>query len=324
MVRRGFTLIELLVVVAIIGVLIGLLLPAVQKVRESASRTTCSNNLKQLGLALHNFESLRGTFPAGCTLLWNDWGWSPQGQLLPYIEQDNLNKMIDFNQGPYADVNVPVLAQRPKIFLCPSDPHQGTEDPFGYTSYHGNAGSWVHAREWDGVFGTELAYEGVPALPPIRVAEITDGTSNTAAFAEVCNGPGVHSGLPPGPRTDCFEFGSQTVTNLPAARAAFLAKDWQNAGYAGAWTPPWRYRGYPWHEGNIWRNWYNHLLPPNSPCWRPNDDWWQLVTPASSWHNGGVNLLLCDGSVRFVHDGVDPDVWLAAGTRNGGESLSLP
>ena len=322
--RRGFTLIELLVVVAIIGVLIALLLPAVQKVREAAQRTSCTNNLKQLGLALHNFENVFGTFPTGCTLRWDQWGWSPQGQLLPYLEEDNLSRAIDFSRGPYDPVNVPFLAQRPKTFLCPSDPQQGVGEPFGYSSYHGNAGSWVYARDWDGVFGPALAYGGVPSLPAVRLAKITDGTSNTAAFAEVCNGPGDGSAALPDRRTDCFEFGPQTQQDLVAARAAFLARDWHTANYAGGWSPPWRYRGYPWHEGNIWRNWYNHLLPPNSPCWRPNDDWWQLVSPASSYHPGGVNVSLCDGSVRFVNEGVDPDAWLAAGTRDGGESLALP
>jgi prepilin-type N-terminal cleavage/methylation domain-containing protein/prepilin-type processing-associated H-X9-DG protein len=321
--RSGFTLIELLVVVAIIGVLIALLLPAVQKVREAAQRTQCINNLKELGLALHNYENTNGFFPAGCTLRWDSWGWSPHAQMLPYIEQDNLAKLIHYDKGPYDPENAAVLTQRIKIFLCPSDPEQGLSDPYGYTNYHPNAGSWEYARAWDGVFGTDLAWEGVPALPPVRMAEITDGTSNTAAFAEVCNGPNVNAN-PPGKITDCFEFGAQTSKDLAVARAAFLAKDWHTAAYAGGWDPPWRYRGYPWHEGNIWRNWYNHLLPPNSPCWRPNGDWWQLVSPASSWHPGGVNVLLCDGSARFVSESVDPDAWLAAGTRNGGEALSLP
>jgi prepilin-type N-terminal cleavage/methylation domain-containing protein/prepilin-type processing-associated H-X9-DG protein len=324
MTRRGFTLIELLVVVAVIGVLIALLLPAVQKVREASYRADCANNLKQLGLALHNYEVTRGTLPAGCTLRWDEWGWSPHAQLLPFIEEYNLNRQIDFDKGPYDPVNVPILAQRPKIFRCPSDHQQGLFEPFGYTNYHPNAGSWVYARGWDGVFGTALAYGGVPSLPGVRLADITDGLSNTSAFAEVCNGAGSHTPALPDRHTDCFEFGAQTSKDLPTARAAFLARDWRIADYAGGWMPPWRYRGYPWHEGNIWRNWYNHLLPPNRACWRPNDDWWQLVTPASSWHPGGVNVLLCDGSVRFVSESVDADAWLAAGTRSGGEAASLP
>jgi prepilin-type processing-associated H-X9-DG protein len=181
---------------------------------------------------------------------------------------------------------------------------------------------WVYARGWDGVFGPNYVPEtGIPARPPVRIADITDGTSQTAAFAEVCNGP-YDADVARDKRTDCFEFGNPPSRDLATARTAFQAADWQTAGFAGAWDPPWRYRGYPWAEGTIWRGWYNHLLPPNSPCWRPGD-WWLLVTPASSWHAGGVNLVMCDGSVRFETEGVSPDVWLAAGSRNGGEPLSL-
>jgi prepilin-type processing-associated H-X9-DG protein len=87
----------------------------------------------------------------------------------------------------------------------------------------------------------------------------------------------------------------------------------------------WRYRGYPYVEGDPWRGFYNHLLPPDKPCWVPSGpDWTNLVTPASSYHASGVNVVLCDGSVRYVADAVDPLAWLAAGTRNGGESLPLP
>src|SRR5262249_27152177 len=180
-------------------VLIALLLPAVQKVRESANRTTCANNLKQIGLALHHYENIKGTFPAGCTLKWDQWGWSPHAQMLPFYEQENLNKLIDFDKGPYDSVNYPLLAQRIKFFLCPSDPQQGLIDPFGYTNYHPNCGSWVYAKDWDGVFGTAIPYSGVPSLPAVRLAEITDGASNTVAFAEVCNGTGANTTCPPDP-----------------------------------------------------------------------------------------------------------------------------
>src|SRR5262249_44313771 len=108
---------------------------------------------------------------------------------------------------------------------------------------------------------------------------------------------------------------------------AFQARDWRTADFAGSpgWGYPyWRYRGYPWREGSVWRNGYNHLLPPNQACWRPNGDWWQLVTPASSFHPGGVNVMMSDGAVRFVSETVDPNAWTAAGSRNGGEAISLP
>jgi prepilin-type processing-associated H-X9-DG protein len=156
----------------------------------------------------------------------------------------------------------------------------------------------------------------------VRFTDIRDGTSNTAGIAEVCNGP-YDAGPAKDPRADCFEFGQLTIKDLAQARAALLARDWRAAEFAGGWSPPWRYRGYPWREGSIWRGGYNHLLPPNSACWRPNGDWWQLVTPASSWHDGGVNVVFCDGSVRFISDSVNPAAWSAAGSRAGGEPLNL-
>lgn len=328
--RPGFTLVELLVVIAIIGVLIGLLLPAVQKVREAANRTKCQNNLKQIGLAVHNHNEVFGSFPAGCSLTWGSWGWSPHGQILPFIEQDGLYRIINFTQGPYASVNAAALSQQPRIFICPSDAFAGSPNFwlggssfYGFTSYHPNAGTWVTATKWDGVFGPGAdSAGGAPALPAVKIADILDGTSNTVCFAEVAIGP-TGTNWPATPRTDCFNGGTVPST-VAGARAALVSKDWTTAGYAGGWSPPWRYRGYPWHEGNVWRNWYNHLLTPNSPCWQANGDWWQLVSPASSYHNSGANVVLCDGSVRYVGNDVDPNVWIAAGTRAGGETVSLP
>jgi prepilin-type processing-associated H-X9-DG protein len=158
----------------------------------------------------------------------------------------------------------------------------------------------------------------------VRVNEIIDGTSNTAAFAEVALPPRDNSNAPAHPKTDCFEGGSVTSTSLAAARATFQGMNWQTAGFPSGWgPPPWRWRGYPWREGSIWRNGYNHLLPPNSPCWRPNTQWWELVSPASSWHPGGTNAVLCDGSVRFVRESIAATVWEAAGSRKGGESFVL-
>ena len=321
--HKGFTLIELLVVIAIIGILIALLLPAVQKVRESANRVNCANNLKQIGLGLHNFESLHGHLPSGSPQVFQDLSGylSPLVLILEYLEQANTYRKFDLKQGPFDEVNVLAAAQKPKIFLCPSDPLQGEGTPMGWTNYHANCGSWVYAKGWDGVFGPDYAEDGYPKLAPVRFADITDGLSNTAAYAEVANGFGEDDKSAADPRRDCFEFGSPPSRDLATARRAFLAKDWRTARIP--WTGTWRWRGYPWSEGTVWRGWYNHLLPPGSPCWYPND-WWLLVGPAGSYHNGGVNVLWCDGSVRFVVDSVDPDAWLAAGTRNGGESAGVP
>ena len=331
--RRGFTLIELLVVIAIIAVLIGLLLPAVQKVREASMRAKCTNNLKQIGLALHNYAGLQGAFPAG-SLNSATYGPSPLEKILPQMEETNAaNLFNDANaSGGSTDgtTNDIVGAVRVKAYVCPSDRQQGDNTYFGWTSYHANYGTWVDLNGWDGVFGPNFTAANKPGLPPVRFAQITDGKSNTALYAEVCNGP-YDQGPARDPRTDCFEYSTaMPTTNITAARAALQSANWQTALFAGgaSWgqSPPWRYRGYPWREGSIWRHGYTHLLPPNSPCWRATttNEWWQLVSTSSSMHRGGVNVAMADGAVRWVDETIDPAVWTAVGSRAGQETLSLP
>jgi prepilin-type N-terminal cleavage/methylation domain-containing protein/prepilin-type processing-associated H-X9-DG protein len=336
----GFTLVELLVVIAIIGILIALLLPAVQSARESARRSQCTNNLKQWGLALHNYHDTYKYFPSGC-LQSGTFGPSALVHLLPFVEQEALRDGYDDAATSGATFGVStqndaVAVLRLSILQCPTDPEKRFDTQMGWTNYHTNFGSWVRVAGWDGVFGPTFNAGGgtgigkvvsttpVPMGFGLRGNDIIDGTSNTAAFSEVCLPPRDSGGAPPLPRTDCFEGGSPPTTSLGAARAALEAMNWQTAGYPSGWgPPPWRWRGYPWREGSVWRNGYTHLLPPNKPCWRPNNDWWQLVSPASSWHPGGVNAVLCDGSVRFVRESIAGTVWEAAGTRKGGESLVL-
>jgi prepilin-type processing-associated H-X9-DG protein len=192
------------------------------------------------------------------------------------------------------------------------------------SSYHANAGTALQsAATWDGVFGPETAYSGVPSLPSVRMADIKDGTSTTVAFAEVANGSQT-AGPARSPRTDCFEFTGTSPTAAAALRAALVGANWQTADLAGGSGSTWRERGYPWAEGNLRRTWFNALLPPNAACWRVSADWWKLVSPASSFHTNGANAVFCDGSVRFVPDSIEPVTWAGAGTRAGREVISLP
>jgi prepilin-type N-terminal cleavage/methylation domain-containing protein/prepilin-type processing-associated H-X9-DG protein len=327
---RGFTLVELLVVIAIIGVLVALLLPAVQAAREAARRTQCVNHLKQLGLATHNFESNYGRLPHGSQTA-ALWGPSPHAYLLPTLEQKNISDLMDatFAHGASAQGGSTgnVLSHefgstvRPKIFHCPSEPFTFPGLVYGFTNYHTNYGSWVKLQNrWDGPYGTNFVpYGSVPAIDSTKLRDITDGTSNTLLYAEVCNGLGKDP-TQRDPRRDCYDAGSQSATTAAAARAAFLAIDYKTASTLGGWN----WRGYPWREGSIWRNGFNTLLTPNKPCYRPNGEWWELVTPSSSYHPGGVNVCLADGSVRFVTESVDADIWTGTGTMAGGEPGQLP
>ena len=335
---RGFTLVELLVVIAIIGVLVALLLPAVQAAREASRRSSCANNLKQMGLSMLNFESAKRTLPGGSLEPFGKAYFSPQAQLLPYAEGSNLQNLLDFTKGPLDAATNKAATQNIKIamYLCPTDPQQGdgilgtgTNNYPGFSSYRGNAGSWVKLGGWDGVFGPPDVRVGKDPLPPLKLAQIIDGTSNTAAFAEGANGligESISNAAGAGsPVADCFDFGgSPNPADIVAARNLFLGKNWATATIPQDTTSTqpisqgiWRLRGAPWSEGTMWRTWYNHVVPPNSVCWRPGADWWELVAPASSYHSGTVNVAMCDGSVQSISGDVDPDIWVEMGTRDG-------
>src|SRR3954453_19575846 len=197
--RAAFTLIELLVVIAIIAVLIGLLLPAVQKVREAAARMKCSNNLKQLGIALHNYEGPNGKLPplypgtAPGSITFNyKYTWSVLAQLNPYLEQTNVYNSMDLTQPMYdASNNITAqnkfaVVQKVSVFLCPSDKGQPVSSAYGvtdmgptnYVACHGSGLS-------GGGYGSPISGDGVfPAVNGVKITDVSDGTSNTAAMSE--------------------------------------------------------------------------------------------------------------------------------------------
>ena len=325
---RGFTLVELLVVIAIIGILVALLLPAVQSAREAARRSQCQNKLKQLGLGVLNFEAATGKLPPGRS---EDIKLSPHARILPYLEQAALRDIIDPDAGPVGnEQNRLAAATQIDLLICPSETGEGRQStPLGWTNYLSNGGGWVAAvKRWDGPFGVDYTQQDVPnykANQDVKLSQITDGTSNTALFSEVINGfGGIREGKV---KTDCFSYNGsgRLVGSYENRQAALLgATDWQSANLVRN-GDIWKERGYFWNEGSPWHTMYNHILPPNSTCWQSEPDsyaWYALVSPASSYHAGVVNSVLCDGSVQTYAEDVDPRVWLALGTRDGGEVVA--
>jgi prepilin-type N-terminal cleavage/methylation domain-containing protein/prepilin-type processing-associated H-X9-DG protein len=362
--RAGFTLIELLVVIAIIAVLIALLLPAVQSAREAARRAQCTNNLKQIGLAMHNYHTSYGTFPLGVSASNNTWnsahcgcsalitwnGWSVHSMLLPYLEATPVYNAINFAFDPLVCSsgsrfnNTAFLTVIPG-FLCPSDPFSGKKTGF-INNYCGSLGTTIgvvqnYGQNSIGVFSYQIPY---------GLSDIPDGSSNTVAFAEAlvgdtCGGNTLKNDTYRGDGVAIagYDWNYNAASNanyylqtaLPSCNAG-----WKTIATTGSDSNATLgcNRGNYWGWGAEAMSLFNTIVPPSS-----NQYQWSFcrsgcngccsgnpcnladhgeIANANSQHPGGCNVLLADGSVRFMKSSLAIQVWWALGTRIGGEVIS--
>jgi prepilin-type N-terminal cleavage/methylation domain-containing protein/prepilin-type processing-associated H-X9-DG protein len=337
----GFTLVELLVVIAIIGILVALLLPAIQAAREAARRSQCKNNLRQVCLAALNFESSRKELPIG-----RKKGFQPNGEaisqwghlalILPYAEEESVHGLIDFNEPTGTS---PARLAKISFFVCPTDSEDRMDNSTcsnsgvwlgaGRATYRGNGGADTgqttqvasatgldeYTEKNNGVFVTNRA---------VKLKQITDGLSHTAMYSEVRLGDGDRDVVEV--PSDWFRIPGTNQT----ATQVFTACDALNtASLTGANQYP--CGGRNWVHGDYGTSRYNHVMPPNSKSCSQVSGGTMTAIPvnedggahtASSRHNGGVNMAMVDGSVHFASDDVDRLIWNAIGSRNGSEPVS--
>lgn len=320
--NRGFTLIELLVVIAIIAILIALLLPAVQQARAAARGVLCSNNLKQMGLAMHNYADSHRGFPPSIVIGPGGGGqWSVQARLLPFLEQANLQNLIDFSGAYSGDAALPAVATtRVPVYICPSEPgDRARTDANGNAihypvSYGFNGGTWQIYDPSSGS-GSDGAFSPNASIRP---AGFTDGMTSTVAFSEVktftpylrdgANGPAV----PPNSPNDISALGGEFKTD---------------SGHT------------EWVDSRVHQTGYTHLFTPNTIVPHVVDGktydidytscreaascntFVRAAVTARSWHSQMVHALMMDGSVQKISETIDGRIWRALGTRDGGETI---
>jgi prepilin-type processing-associated H-X9-DG protein/prepilin-type N-terminal cleavage/methylation domain-containing protein len=360
----GFTLIELLVVISIIAVLIALLLPAVQSAREAARRMQCVNNLKQLGIAMHNYESSTQSFPWGHGG-YNNNDWGALALLLANFEQSPIFNAINFSDTGRATAkpsneNATVQYARLGVLLCPSDLDRLTTGfgPVNYAASFGATPAGFGLSSPNGMFGhvgwTNIGPGYGPDEPIVRVADVTDGLSNTAAFSERVKGIGTSNSsqldnlvpsatatavlTPTYPGNNAVDSNNKALLDPSLAGGPAL---YQNLCFttgnpnkllaglpAGGPSPPWGpsgpVGGYWWLAIMPYGTAYNHVMTPNT--WSCTDGTGGRLLggawTAGSRHPGGVNVAFGDGHVQFIKQTISLQVWWALGSKAGGEVIS--
>jgi prepilin-type N-terminal cleavage/methylation domain-containing protein/prepilin-type processing-associated H-X9-DG protein len=349
--RRGFTLIELLVVIAIIAVLIALLLPAVQAAREAARRAQCTNNLKQIGLALHNYHSVNDCFPMGSgsgvltyppPVYQAKECWAVHGALLPFLEQTATYNAINFYWSPDEPPNQTVDNTQILTYLCPSDPNATSNTlgdngvlTTGNNCYFASIGPTTDVRVGLPTSAPSFAANPTAGLFAFQqsksIARMIDGTSNTIAFAESTVGvPGqtarqkliglVKVAIPATAlQANAASNPSGVLAGIQACSAA-----WQ----AGASSAVDLQRGDSWQQGAMCMTMFNTICTPNDQA----DEWAYCSNSGSgacsnysnsdSYHPGGVNAMMGDGSVKFFKNSINQQTWWALGSIAGGEVIS--
>jgi prepilin-type N-terminal cleavage/methylation domain-containing protein len=322
--RSAFTLIELLVVVAIIGILVALMLPAIQAAREAAWRNSCKNNMKQLGLAMHTFHDTLQRLPCpgdsrtAAAGQGSQWAYSAQSRLLPYLEDKALQSLIDFTQplmqgtGGSQTINPTqknAAAFVAATFLCPSDG--------GVTQFNANSAVWggnnymINMGTGQPDFAFTKPLDGIVWYgSTVRLGQITDGLSKTMMWSEAIRGNDVttESATPIDRVRQHISFGGQGAVSDSICQSP--------TRWAGS-------RGSAWIWGREFNTGYNAHEKPNSvkaDCARSGAGFYT----ARSFHIGGVNVGLCDGSVNFVTNDIELNVWQALATRGGAEMVSWP